>query len=369
MAEYVLPGGVRVNIDPSLGTVAPGSQVAPTLTAGTAVGPGAGKVTGPGPRPRRKPQEVIDALKARQLDWIRARDELTNWYVDQRVTVANAIKAATDYLVARGFPQPGTTPPGAGGGQGAGAGRHGGPGAGGGGRTGQGTAGGGAGGGGAGQGTAGTGIGQTPIAGVTTTMPPIAGVTTTTPPKSFVDMMLRLGFGDFSRGYAQRTGVAPGFRPIVEQALERNIVPFGIRAAMADIPGLPFGEFQRDPVGSYRRFVETGGLERPGAELPGLRQSLGNAFNFLARPALGQNYSPGQQAILDQFVNPGKIGTQQYAPFLNLLAQSQEGESLPGFDVSGATVRALINLLSGDPLRFGNVADFGTFLRQQNIIP
>lgn len=182
-------------------------------------------------------------------------------------------------------------------------------------------------------------------------------------PLVFDELQERLGASDIARGFALRSNVAPGFRDIVEQSVGRRWQPFGFQAAMGQIPGLKFEDFEADPLGSFRQHLESSGL--------GARTKTGgllrNAFDFIQNPTQGQDFNPQQEAVRHNIFNEGEVGSARFAPLLNMIGQ-QFGRNLPGFNVGGATQRSLQNVLSRDPYRFGPPEDFGAFLRQQGII-
>ncbi len=202
--------------------------------------------------------------------------------------------------------------------------------------------------------------------------PPSSGVPSAEPdsseaPTDFVDLLEQLGAQDIIRSFALDTGIAPGFRRIAENAATRSLVPFGFQATMGDIPGLTFEEFETDPLGEFRKYLESGPNR-----LPGIRDTLGQAFDFLGRDFSGEGdpiyRSPAQESVLQNLINEGATGSELFAPTLALLGNMQRGRSIPGFGVSGATVRALENILAREPTRFGTAQQFGDYLRQQGII-
>ena len=186
---------------------------------------------------------------------------------------------------------------------------------------------------------------------------PQATPTAVSPPLSFEQMMERAGSSDVIRRLALNSPVAPAFRGILEGELNRQLSTFPLQAAMGGVPGLPFSEFEEDPLGSFRRFAEAGGRS------PGIRETLGQALGFAGGAA-----SPAQQSVQQNLMNKGYIGSELFAPVLNLLDQLQRGRSIAGFDVGGATTGFLKDTFAREPERFGSLQQLGDFLRQQRII-
>lgn len=192
---------------------------------------------------------------------------------------------------------------------------------------------------------------------------PTAPVGPVGPPGTFTDLMDMIGESDVSRNFALQSGVAPGFRNLVQGRAQREALPYALQALM--------GSGNRAAGSPLEDLISTRGFQDflgQGQGMSNIGNTLRSAGNFVRSPGMGQDFSAQQEAIMDRLLGPeGSIGSERFSPLIGMAAGAGSKRPVAGFDISGAIQRSLQNALARDPMRFKDPSEFIDFMTQQRI--